>query len=68
MAAATGRKTDGAEWGYYYVTRLGFCPAVLYEVGFIPNPAQYEDCVDWETICRTASGMAEAILQSVPAN
>ena len=68
VAAATGRKTDGAEWGYYYVTRLGFCPAVLYEVGFIPNPAQYEDCADWETICRTASGMAEAILQSVPAN
>lgn len=63
---ANGRPTDGEEWGYYYVTRLGFCPAVLFEVGFIPNPQQYEDCADWEVICETASGLAEGLLRSVP--
>ena len=66
MTGATNRNTDGEEWGYYYVTRLGFCPAVLFEVGFIPNPAQYEDCSDWEVICETASGLAEGLLRSVP--
>ena len=66
VTGATDRNTDGEEWGYYYVTRLGFCPAVLFEVGFIPNPAQYEDCTDWEVICETASGLAEGLLRSVP--
>lgn len=66
VTGATSRSTDGEEWGYYYVTRLGFCPAVLFEVGFIPNPAQYEDCADWEVICETASGLAEGLLRSVP--
>lgn len=66
VTGATNRNTDGEEWGYYYVTRLGFCPAVLFEVGFIPNPAQYEDCSDWEVICETASGLAEGLLRSVP--
>ena len=33
---------------------------------FIPNPEQYEACADWETICETASGLAEGLLQSVP--
>lgn len=66
VTGATNRNTDGEEWGYYYVTRLGFCPAVLFEVGFIPNPAQYEDCTDWEVICETASGLAEGLLRSVP--
>ena len=66
VTGATDRDTKGEEWGYYYVTRLGFCPAVLFEVGFIPNPEQYEACADWETICETASGLAEGLLQSVP--
>ena len=66
VTGATDRDTDGEEWGYYYVTRLGFCPAVLFEVGFIPNPSQYEDCTDWETTCETASGLAEGLLRSVP--
>ena len=66
VTGATDRDTDGEEWGYYYVTRLGFCPAVLFEVGFIPNPTQYEACADWETICETASGLAEGLLRSVP--
>ena len=33
---------------------------------FIPNPEQYEACADWETICETASGLAEGLLRSVP--
>ena len=66
VTGATGRNTDGEEWGYYYVTRLGFCPAVLFEVGFIPNPQQYEACADWEVICETASGLAEGLLRSIP--
>ena len=64
MTGATDRDTKGEEWGYYYVTRLGFCPAVLFEVGFIPNPEQYEACADWETICETASGLAERLPQA----
>ena len=66
LKAATGREAAEPEWGYYYVTRLSFCPAVLYEVGFMPNVLQYEDCADWLTVCRTAAAMADAVVDSVP--
>lgn len=67
MMAATGRDSNETEWGYYYVTRLTLCPAVLFEVGYIPNPVEYESCSDWFTIQKTACAMAEAVLESVPA-
>lgn len=67
MMEATGRDCREPEWGYYYVTRLAFCPAVLFEVGYIPNPTQYEDCTNWLKVYNTACAMAEAIVESVPA-
>ena len=66
MMAATGRSCAEPEWGYYYVTRLSFCPAVLFEVGYLPNPTQYETCCDSLTVYRSACAMADAIVASIP--
>lgn len=68
MMAATGRAASEPSRGYFYVTRLTFCPSVLYEVGFLPNPAQYEDCADPMSIYRSGWALAEGVLASVPQN
>lgn len=66
MMQATGRPAAEPDQGYYYVTRLSFCPAVLFEVGYLPNPVQFEDCANWRTVYRSAAAMADAVLESVP--
>lgn len=66
LGRATGRPVREPEWGYYYVTRVSACPALLCEIGFLPNPVQYEDCARWTTVYRTAAALAGAILDSVP--
>ncbi|MEG2074585.1 MAG: N-acetylmuramoyl-L-alanine amidase, partial [Angelakisella sp.] len=38
-----GRKPGESQKAYFYVTRLTFAPSVLFEMGFIVNPAQYEN-------------------------
>lgn len=67
VAAATGRPERGAFWGYYYVARNATCPAVLLEVGFMVNPAEYEQVSDEMTVWATGDAIARSILACVPA-
>ncbi len=64
----TGRYNRGVFEGYYYVTRSNICPAVLLEVGFMTNPAEYEDIESDETIWAEAGAIAQAIYDTVKAN
>lgn len=57
------RKNRGERYGYYYVTRSNICPATLLEVGFMPNPAEYELCTDRDMIWVEAGSIARAIYQ-----
>ncbi|WP_367925091.1 N-acetylmuramoyl-L-alanine amidase [uncultured Ruthenibacterium sp.] len=68
VAAATGRPERGAFWGYYYVARNATCPAVLLEVGFMVNPAEYEQVTDEMTVWATGDAIARSILACVPAS
>ena len=36
---------------------MTYCPAVLTEIGYIVNPAEYENLIDSETIYRTAAAL-----------
>ena len=67
VAAATGRPERGAFWGYYYVARNATCPAVLLEVGFMVNPAEYEQVSDEMTLWATGDAIARSVLACVPA-
>ncbi|MEG0167983.1 MAG: N-acetylmuramoyl-L-alanine amidase [Ruthenibacterium sp.] len=62
VTAATHRAARGAMWGYYYVTRSTVCPSVLLEIGFMVNPAEYEQVTIW----KTGDAIANSILACVP--
>lgn len=59
---AVGREDDGSHWSYFYVTRMTGAPAVLFEYGFLVNPAEYEACCDTTTILREGDATARGIL------
>lgn len=63
---ATGRPARGAMWGYYYVTRNTTCPAVLFETGFMVNPAEYEQVTSAPVLWREAEAIAASVLACVP--
>jgi len=65
VSAHTGRPARGAYWDYFRVTRLAFCPAILMETGFMPNPAEYEKMLENEQIVATAKAVAQAVLQEL---
>ncbi len=61
LSSATGRGNRGAKYNYFYVTRSDICPAVLLEIGFTPNPAEYASCVSAENLAKTGYTVAQAI-------
>lgn len=67
VTQATGRRSRGAMWGYYYVTRNTTCPAVLLEVGFMVNPTEYEQVTSESQLWNEADAIARSVLDCVPA-
>lgn len=61
VSAAAGRQNRGDKWDYFYVTRSDICPAILLETGFVPNPAEYENCTDPSTLAATGFAIAQAV-------
>lgn len=62
ISASTGRENRGDSQSYYVVTKMTYCPAVLTEIGYIVNPAEYEDLIQPETIFRTAASFTKSVL------
>ena len=65
VSSATGRPADDAAWNYFYVTRTTLCPAVLFEFGYLVNPAEFEDCIDSAALQRTADGVALGLVSTL---
>lgn len=65
VSACTGRADRGAKEDYFYVTRSDLCPAVLLEVGFVPNPDEFAACSDPATLHRTGWAIAAGIRRAV---
>ncbi|MBQ6877357.1 MAG: N-acetylmuramoyl-L-alanine amidase [Oscillospiraceae bacterium] len=63
ISAATKRDNEGSEAGYYSVTRLTMCPAVMLEVGFVSNPKEFESLIDKLDIQKTANAVVKASLE-----
>ncbi len=65
ISASTGRPNRGDAQSYYVVTKMTYCPAVLTEIGYIVNPAEYEELLRPETIFRTAASFTKSILDAL---
>ena len=63
ISASTNRDNEGSEAGYYSVTRLTMCPAVMLEVGFVSNPKELESLIDPIDIQKTAFAVTKAVLE-----
>ena len=63
ISASTKRDNEGSESGYYSVTRLTMCPAVMLEVGFVSNPKELESLIDQKDIQKTAFAVTKAVLE-----
>lgn len=59
----THRDNEGTEEGYYSVTRLTMCPAVMLEVGFVSNPKEVDSLIDQRNIQKTALAVTRAVLE-----
>ncbi len=60
----SGKKVRGAFDSYYYVTRTTGAKSVLFEYGFVLNPAEYESLYSEEYVYAAAYGTAEAIVET----
>ena len=66
VSLATERNDRGPKYSAFYVTRSNICPAVLLELGFVSNPAEYESCATLEGLWAEGGAIAQAVLDSMP--
>ena len=62
VASATGRTNRGAKLSNYRVTLNTYAPAVLVEMGFLTNPAEYDQMTSKQGIYQTVNGISDSIL------
>ena len=65
LANNTGRRPRTASQSYYRVTLLQQSPALLLELGFMSNPAEYEASTTQAMINRVATAVAEGIRKTL---
>lgn len=66
VSLTTSRNDRGQKYSAFYVTRSNICPAVLLELGFVCNPAEYESCATLEGLWAEGGAIAQAVLDCVP--
>lgn len=65
ISSATGRRPRDVAYGYFNVTRTPVCPSVLFEYGYMVNPADFADVTSAEGLYAAACGTAEGIYNTV---
>ncbi|MEG1874044.1 MAG: N-acetylmuramoyl-L-alanine amidase [Angelakisella sp.] len=65
LTQTLARTPTDPENAYYYVTRHTFAPAVLFELGFMINPTEYEESCTQAALLKAANGIAMAIVDTV---
>lgn len=66
VSLTTERNDRGPKYSAFYVTRSNVCPAVLLELGFVSNPAEYESCATLQGLWAEGGAIAQAVLDSMP--
>ncbi len=62
VVAQTGRTARWARYSNYKVTLNSYAPSVLLEMGFLQNPAEYDEMCSRRGIFNTANAIADSIL------
>lgn len=62
VADYTGRTNRGAKFSAFRVTLNTYAPAVLVEMGFLTNPAEYDSMTSRSGIFRTANAVGDGVL------
>lgn len=65
ISSYTGRAKRDVINGVYVVARPTSSPSVLCEIGFMPNPEQYDDMINKTVISRTGYAIAKAVEESL---
>lgn len=65
ICASTGRKNRGARQSNYRVTMQSFAPSILVEMGFMPNPSDFDSLCDPDEIYRTVTAIADTLVESL---
>lgn len=61
VSAATGRKNRGAKRDNYRVTMQSFAPSVLVELGFMPNPGDFDSMCDPKAIYDAVTAISHTL-------
>lgn len=65
ISNATGRLNRGGKFSNYKVTMYTYAPSILAELGFICNPAEYDDMCSADGIFKTANALSEGIIRAL---
>lgn len=65
VTSILNRKARGIFESYYYITRITFAPSLLLEIGYVPNPTEFEEMGGYFTIYKTALGVSQAIIDTL---
>lgn len=63
ISEATGRRNRGAQHSYYRVTMQSFAPSVLVELGFLPNPGDFDSMCSKEGIYQSVTAISDALVE-----
>lgn len=63
ICAATGRNNRGARQSNYRVTMQSFAPSILVEMGFMPNPSDFDSLCDPDEIYRTVTAITDTLVE-----
>ena len=63
VKASTGRKTKESQKANYFVTRTTMCPSVLFELGYVVNPFEYNMLIKEDELYEVANGVAKSVLE-----
>ncbi|MEM1485332.1 N-acetylmuramoyl-L-alanine amidase [Oscillospiraceae bacterium PP1C4] len=65
VSGYTGRINRGAKLSNYRVTLNSYAPSVLVEMGFLSNPAEYDNMTSRKGIFNTANAVGDSVLAAL---
>ena len=63
MVENTGRASRGAKYSNFKVTLQTLAPSVLVEMGFLTNPAEYDDLCSRRGIFNMANAIGDGLIR-----
>ncbi|MDD2955938.1 MAG: N-acetylmuramoyl-L-alanine amidase [Oscillospiraceae bacterium] len=62
FSSYTGRSARGVYCANYRVALATYCPSILVEMGFMPNPVEYDDMCSDDALFATANAIGDSLI------